>query len=43
MMVISFEEKVALISGAASGLGLATAKTFAEAGASGCDVTPEFH
>jgi NAD(P)-dependent dehydrogenase (short-subunit alcohol dehydrogenase family) len=33
-MVISFEKKVALITGAASGLGLATAKAFAEAGAS---------
>jgi NAD(P)-dependent dehydrogenase (short-subunit alcohol dehydrogenase family) len=33
-MNISFENKVALVSGAASGLGLATAKAFAEAGAS---------
>ena len=33
-MVISFEKKVALITGAASELGLATAKAFAEAGAS---------
>ncbi|HTU47769.1 MAG TPA: SDR family NAD(P)-dependent oxidoreductase [Bryobacteraceae bacterium] len=33
-MVISFEKKVALVTGAASGLGLATAKAFAEAGAS---------
>ena len=33
-MVISFEKKVALITGAASGLGLATARAFAEAGAS---------
>lgn len=33
-MVISFEKKVALITGAASGLGLAAAKAFAEAGAS---------
>ena len=33
-MVISFDKKVALITGAASGLGLATAKAFAEAGAS---------
>ena len=32
-MNISFENKVALITGAASGLGLATAKAFAEAGA----------
>ncbi len=32
-MVISFENKVALVTGAASGLGLATAKAFAEAGA----------
>ena len=32
-MVISFERKVALVTGAASGLGLATAKAFAEAGA----------
>jgi NAD(P)-dependent dehydrogenase (short-subunit alcohol dehydrogenase family) len=32
-MVISFENKVALITGAASGLGLATARAFAEAGA----------
>ena len=33
-MVISFDKKVAIITGAASGLGLATAKVFAEAGAS---------
>jgi NAD(P)-dependent dehydrogenase (short-subunit alcohol dehydrogenase family) len=33
-MNISFENKVALITGAASGLGLATAKAFAESGAS---------
>jgi NAD(P)-dependent dehydrogenase (short-subunit alcohol dehydrogenase family) len=33
MMVISFVNKVALVTGAASGLGLATAKAFAEAGA----------
>lgn len=33
-MKISFENKVALVTGAASGLGLATAKAFAEAGAS---------
>ena len=33
-MNISFEEKVALVTGAASGLGLATAKAFAESGAS---------
>ncbi len=32
-MQISFEDKVALVTGAASGLGLATAKAFAEAGA----------
>src|SRR5207244_13541869 len=32
-MEISFENKVALVTGAASGLGLATAKAFAEAGA----------
>jgi NAD(P)-dependent dehydrogenase (short-subunit alcohol dehydrogenase family) len=32
-MVISFENKVALVTGAASGLGLAAAKAFAEAGA----------
>jgi NAD(P)-dependent dehydrogenase (short-subunit alcohol dehydrogenase family) len=32
-MVISFENKVALVTGAASGLGFATAKAFAEAGA----------
>jgi NAD(P)-dependent dehydrogenase (short-subunit alcohol dehydrogenase family) len=31
---LSFENKVALVTGAASGLGLATAKVFAEAGAS---------
>jgi len=31
---ISFENKVALVTGAASGLGFATAKAFAEAGAS---------
>src|SRR5882724_10348750 len=34
VMNISFENKVALVTGAASGLGLATAKAFAEAGAS---------
>jgi NAD(P)-dependent dehydrogenase (short-subunit alcohol dehydrogenase family) len=33
-MNISFENKVALVTGAASGLGLATAQAFAEAGAS---------
>jgi NAD(P)-dependent dehydrogenase (short-subunit alcohol dehydrogenase family) len=33
-MKISFENKVALVTGAASGLGLATARAFAEAGAS---------
>jgi NAD(P)-dependent dehydrogenase (short-subunit alcohol dehydrogenase family) len=33
-MNISFENKIALVTGAASGLGLATAKAFAEAGAS---------
>jgi NAD(P)-dependent dehydrogenase (short-subunit alcohol dehydrogenase family) len=33
-MNISIEEKVALVTGAASGLGLATAKAFAESGAS---------
>ena len=33
-MNIAFENKVALVTGAASGLGLATAKAFAEAGAS---------
>ena len=33
-MNITFENKVALLTGAASGLGLATAKAFAEAGAS---------
>src|ERR1700733_11168350 len=33
-MKISFENKVALVTGAASGLGLATAKAFAESGAS---------
>jgi NAD(P)-dependent dehydrogenase (short-subunit alcohol dehydrogenase family) len=33
-MNISFEDKVALVTGAASGLGLATATAFAEAGAS---------
>jgi len=31
---ITFENKVALVTGAASGLGLAAAKAFAEAGAS---------
>src|SRR5271163_5338378 len=34
IMNISFEDKVALVTGAASGLGLATARAFAEAGAS---------
>jgi NAD(P)-dependent dehydrogenase (short-subunit alcohol dehydrogenase family) len=34
MMNISFENKVALVTGAASGLGLATARAFAESGAS---------
>src|SRR5882762_568524 len=34
IMNISFEKKVALVTGAASGLGLATAKAFAESGAS---------
>ena len=33
-MKISFEDKVALVTGVASGLGLATAKAFAESGAS---------
>ncbi len=33
-MNISFENKVALVTGAASGLGFATAKAFAESGAS---------
>jgi NAD(P)-dependent dehydrogenase (short-subunit alcohol dehydrogenase family) len=33
-MIISFDGQVALVTGAASGLGLATAKAFAEAGAS---------
>jgi NAD(P)-dependent dehydrogenase (short-subunit alcohol dehydrogenase family) len=33
-MNLSFENKVALVTGAASGLGLATAKAFAESGAS---------
>src|SRR6516162_2504371 len=33
-MNLSFESKVALITGAGSGIGLATAKAFAEAGAS---------
>ena len=33
-MNISFENQVALVTGAASGLGLATAKAFAESGAS---------
>jgi len=32
-MLISFESKVALVTGAAMGMGLATAKAFAEAGA----------
>jgi NAD(P)-dependent dehydrogenase (short-subunit alcohol dehydrogenase family) len=33
-MIISFADQVALVTGAASGLGLATAKWFAESGAS---------
>ena len=33
-MKLSFENKVALVTGAGSGMGLATAKAFAEAGAS---------
>ena len=33
-MNVSFENKVALVTGAGSGMGLATAKAFAEAGAS---------
>jgi FlaA1/EpsC-like NDP-sugar epimerase len=33
-MNISFENKVALVTGAGSGLGLATARAFAESGAS---------
>jgi len=33
-MNLSFENKVALVTGAGSGIGLATAKGFAEAGAS---------
>ena len=33
-MNLSFANKVALVTGAASGLGLATAKAFAESGAS---------
>src|SRR3954454_11101510 len=34
VMNISFENKVALVTGAGSGLGLATARAFAESGAS---------
>src|SRR5256712_5994211 len=34
VMNLSFENKVALVTGAGSGMGLATAKAFAEAGAS---------
>src|SRR5712664_481750 len=34
VMNISFEKKVALVTGAGSGLGLATARAFAESGAS---------
>jgi len=33
-MNLSFENKVVLVTGAASGLGLATAKAFTESGAS---------
>jgi len=32
--VLSFENKIALVTGVGSGMGLATAKAFAEAGAS---------
>ena len=32
-MIISFENKVALVTGAGSGMGLVTARTFSEAGA----------
>ena len=40
-MNISFEGQVALVTGAASGLGLATAKAFAESGASVVLALPE--
>ena len=33
LMSLSFENKVALVTGAGSGMGLATARAFAEAGA----------
>lgn len=36
LMNLSFENKVALVTGAASGMGLATPKAFAEAGRSRC-------
>jgi NAD(P)-dependent dehydrogenase (short-subunit alcohol dehydrogenase family) len=39
LMNLSFENKVALVTGAASGMGLATAQAFAKTGAADQDAT----